>query len=348
MSPEAGGAAEPRSAAGADDDESRPAVAEFLRYLALERGLSPNTVRAYRRDLGDLCEFLTDHQGGSGWEWGELDRLDIRSFLGFLEGRGLARSSVIRKLSAVRSFYRFLHRTGRVEANPARAVRTPRGERKLPGYLTAPQAEELFEWLEADAAARGDFVGLRNRALIELTYSSGLRLAEVQQLDRQDLDLNARQVRVTGKGDKERVVPVGRKAVEAVREYLRVLAEEGPAHRPEEEPEGEGRGEGGRHGGREGGLPRVPLFLSVRGGRLSRRQIQRAVRETLDRVAEGQDLSTHSLRHSFATHLLDGGADLMAVKELLGHASLSTTRVYTHTSIEQLRRVYRRAHPRAE
>lgn len=302
-------------------------------------------MRAYRRDLEDLCEFLAGHQGGSGWEWGELDRLDIRSFLGFLEGRGLARSSVIRKLSAVRSFYRFLHRTGRVEANPARAVRTPRGERKLPGYLTAPQAEELFEWLAADTAARGGFVALRNRALIELTYSCGLRLAEVQQLDRQDLDLNARQVRVTGKGDKERVVPVGRKAVEAVREYLGVLAEEGPEHHP---GEGESEGEGGQEGGREGGLPRVPLFLSVRGGRLSRRQIQRAVRETLDRVAEGQDLSTHSLRHSFATHLLDGGADLMAVKELLGHASLSTTRVYTHTSIEQLRRVYRRAHPRAE
>jgi len=323
-------------------------VRDFLRYVGKERGLSPNTVEAYRRDLDDFTGFLVDYLGDDDPDFAGVDRLAIRSFLGWLEDRGLKRTTVVRKLSAVRSFYRFLHRTDRVDHNPASRVRTPRLPRELPGYLTGSQAEELFDVVQRHAEEDGGLVALRNRALLELVYSSGLRLAEAHQLDRQDLDLSAGQVRVLGKGDRERVVPVGRKAAESLREYLELRDREGPEVSgdgdavPDASPEREDRS------GRRTGVPRVPLFVSVRGGRLSRRQMQRAVSELLDRVSEGVGLSTHSLRHSFATHLLDRGADLMAVKELLGHASLSTTRIYTHTSIEQLQRVYEQAHPRAD
>lgn len=326
----------------------RSAVRDFLRYIGKERGLSPNTVEAYRRDLDDFTEFLSAYMGEDDPDWGEVDRLAIRSFLGWLEDRDLKRTTVVRKLSAVRSFYRFLHRTDRVDGNPAARVRTPRLPRELPGYLTGAQAEELFEWVERHAEEDGGLVALRNRALLELIYSSGLRLAEAQQLDRQDLDLSTGQVRVLGKGDRERVVPVGEEAADSLRAYLEVRDREGPevsgdaAPVPDAPPEREDRD------GRATGVPRVPLFVSVRGGRLSRRQMQRAVSELLEKVSDGVGLSTHSLRHSFATHLLDRGADLMAVKELLGHASLSTTRIYTHTSIEQLQRVYEQAHPRAD
>ncbi len=327
---------------------SRSAVRDFLRYIGKERGLSPNTVDAYGRDLDDFSEFLVDYLGEDDPDWGDVDRLAIRSFLGWLEDRGLKRNSVVRKLSAVRSFFRFLHRTDRVEANPAARVRTPRQPRDLPGYLTGSQAEELFEWVERHAEEDGGLVALRNRALLELIYSSGLRLAEAQQLDRQDLDLPTGQVRVLGKGEKERVVPVGEKAADSLRAYLEVRDRRGPEVEPGAAPRREASPEREDRDGRTAGVPRVPLFVSVRGGRLSRRQMQRAVTRLLDEVSEGVGLSTHSLRHSFATHLLDRGADLMAVKELLGHASLSTTRVYTHTSIEQLQRVYDQAHPRAE
>lgn len=325
----------------AGEEGLRPAVREFLDYLEKERGLAANTVKAYRRDLRQLTRFLTGYLGRGDFQWQQVDRLAIRSFLGHLEGRGLKRSTLGRKLSAVRSFYRFLHRTDRVERNPGRLIRTPRAGRSLPGYLTRDQAEQLFRWIEDRARREGGFLAYRNWALLELLYSSGLRLSEVQQLDRQDLDLRGGEVRVTGKGDKERIVPVGEKATEALRGYLGLLDDSALAR-------GGNRPGRGGESPEEQGPPRAPLFVSRQGGRLSRRQIQRAVGEALEEVARGEGLSTHALRHSFATHLLDAGADLMAVKELLGHASLSTTRIYTHTSVEQLRRVYEQAHPRGE
>lgn len=311
--------------------EGREAVRDFLRYAEKERLLSPHTVSGYRRDLREFEEFLGGHLGTRAWSWPEIDRQAIRAYLGELDRRGLARSTMSRKLSAVRALFRFLHRTGRVASSPARLVRSPKRERTLPGHLSADQASRLFDLLAERAAGDGGFLALRNRALLELLYSCGLRLAEVQQLDLQELDLAGRQVRVMGKGRKERIVPVGRPAVEALRAYL-------PARSERARP----RSDGGKD------MPRLPAFVSIRGTRLSRRQIQRAVTGTLDAVARGERLSTHALRHSFATHMLDGGADLVAVKELLGHASLSTTRIYTHTSRERLKRVYRRAHPRAE
>lgn len=311
---------------------------DFLRYAALERRLSPHTVAAYRRDLDQFERFQDDYVGHADWSWLGVDRLAIRSFLGWLEARGLRRSTIQRKLSALRAFYGFLHRTEVVQSNPARLVRAPRRERDLPGYLTRERADALFELLMRDARTRGTAVAVRRWALVELVYSCGLRLAEVQALDVGDVDLSGRSVRALGKGDKERIVPLGSRAVKALNAYMATRTDLATSS-----------GEPRRRG--EGGEPRpmradVPLFLSVRGGRLSRRQIQRTVTEALRLAAGGERLSTHSLRHTFATHLLDGGADLVSVKEMLGHASLSTTRVYTHTSVERLKDVHARAHPR--
>lgn len=309
------------------DDRLRD-IADFVRYTEKERMLSARTVDAYRRDLLQCWRFLNGHLD-PGWRWESVDRVDIRSFLGHLDARGLKRSSISRKLSSVRAFFRFLHRTERVSHNPARLVRASRRRRALPGYLSERQAERLFSSLRQRAGADGGMLARRDLAILELLYSSGLRLAELQQLDLQDVEPRTGQVRVRGKGRKERIVPVGREAAEALEGYL-------AARRSRSMPSG------------GGGWPRAPLFLSRRGDRLSRRQIQRTVSRALALVSEDGDLSTHSLRHSFATHLMDRGADLVAVKEMLGHASLSTTRIYTHTSVERLRRTYRLAHPRAE
>jgi len=302
-------------------------VVGFLAYVRKERRLSAHTEAAYRRDLEDFGAFLVGHMESADWDWSDVDRLDIRSWLGELEGRGLKRSTVARKLSAVRALYRFLHRTDVVSHNPARLIRTPRKRQELPGYLTRGQAEVLFELLESYAT--GDRpLAVRDRAMIEVIYSCGLRLAEIQGLDDADLDLDRGLVKVLGKGGKERIVPVGARACEAVSDYL--------ARRHEvssrELAPGEGR----------------PLFVSRRGTRISRRQIQRSVGAWLAWAADGEGLSVHALRHTFATHMLDAGADLMAVKELLGHSSLSTTRIYTHTSRERLVKAYRQAHPRAD
>jgi len=302
-------------------------VVGYLAYVRKERRLSAHTEAAYRRDLEDFGAFLVGHMESADWDWSDVDRLDMRSWLGELEGRGLKRSTVARKLSAVRAFYRFLHRTDVVSHNPARLIRTPRQRQELPGYLTRGQAEVLFELLESYAT--GDRpLAVRDRAMIEVIYSCGLRLAEIQGLDDADLDLDRGLVKVLGKGGKERIVPVGARACEAVSDYL--------ARRHEvssrELAPGEGR----------------PLFVSRRGTRISRRQIQRSVGAWLACAADGEGLSVHALRHTFATHMLDAGADLMAVKELLGHSSLSTTRIYTHTSRERLVKAYRQAHPRAD
>ncbi len=316
-------------------------VDDFLRYAQSERGLSAHTVAAYRRDLSELIDFLRGYLGASNWSWDAIDRLAIRSFLGSLQERGLKRATIARKLSSTRAFFRFLHRTDSISHNPARLVRSPKRGRTLPGYLSQVQADDLFVALKARADHQGGFLAARDRALIELIYSAGLRLAEVVGLDLQGVDLRGRQVRVTGKGRKERIVPFGAPASEAIRAYLPERRRRVEARQRREAEAAEAAG------ARPPAALEAPLFVSRRGRRLSRRQIQRRVGQLLEEVAAGEGLSVHALRHSFATHLMDNGADLVAVKELLGHASLSTTRIYTHTSTDKLRRVYGRAHPRA-
>lgn len=299
-------------------------VDDFIRHIADGRQLSPHTVAAYRQDLAELMRFLDGYYDSESWTWGGVDRIALRAFLGHLSGQGRARRTIARKLSAVRSFYRFLHREELVEANPARAIRSPKLERHLPAWLARGELDRLFQAAET-RAAENSFTGTRDLAILETFYATGMRLSELHLLDMADLDLVADQVRVRGKGRKERIVPLGRAAVTALRRYELRRAEV------------VARTDGDRRA----------VFLSLRGRRLSRRAIQLIVRHLLDQACDDADLSTHSLRHSFATHLLDAGADLLAVKELLGHASLSTTRIYTHTTRERLKRVYERAHPRA-
>jgi integrase/recombinase XerC len=296
---------------------------EFLRVIADARQLSPHTVAAYRRDLTELAAFLDRYFDGSEWTWPGVDRLALRAFLGELSRRGRARRTLARKLSAVRSFFRFLHREEYIDANPARAVRAPKLDRPLPAWLTRGEVESLFA-AASNRAAEGNFAATRDLAMLELFYSTGMRLSELQGIDMADLDLVGDQVKVRGKGRKERILPLGRAATTALRRYeLR-------------------RAQQLRSGG-----DRNAVFLSARGSRISVRQIQNRVRRLLEAACDDAGVSTHALRHTFATHLLDAGADLRAVQELLGHASLSTTTIYTHTSRERMLRVYAQAHPRA-
>lgn len=302
-----------------------PQVEVFLRHLRDERQLSPNTVTAYRKDLADLTEFLSGYLGTRDWHWGDADRLALRSFMGWCTRKGLGRRTVARKLSAARTFFRFLHREGLLEGNPTRAVRAPRTERRLPAHAGRADLDAIFGIAEA-RAAENRLEGTRNLVILEVLYGSGLRLSELHALNLGDLDTRGRKVKVVGKGNKERIVPVTRPALAAVARYLPRRAE------------ALARGAGSDHDA---------LLVNRSGGRLSRRSVQRIVRGFFTEAAGGDDLTVHSLRHSFATHLLDAGADLMAVKELLGHASLSTTRIYTHTSRDRLRRIYEDTHPRA-
>lgn len=315
------------SAPGVAVDDRRVDVSDYLRHLADERQLSPNTVAAYTRDLAELEAFVTEYLAGERWWWGDVDRLTIRGFLGWSRRRGQSRRSVARKLSAVRAFFRFLHVEDRIPANPARALRAPRTERRLPGHLSVPDVRAVFAAAEA-RAAENTVTATRDLVILELLYGSGLRLSELHGLDLASVDRNRRLVRVRGKGDKERIVPVTDAAVRAIGRYepRRVEATRGTPYSV--------------HGG--------ALLVNRRGGRLSRRSIQEAVRRSLEDASTASGLSAHALRHSFATHLLEEGADLMAVKELLGHVSLTTTRIYTHTTKERLLRVYREAHPRTE
>ncbi len=295
-------------------------LAEYLEHLSKERQVSPHTVKAYQRDLEGFVEFCGRHYGGD-WSWERVDRQGLRAFLGELQRRGLTKRSAARALSALRSFYRYLQVHHGMEANPARSTRIPKLDRRLPTWMERAQTDALFHNAES-AAGTGEFGALRDYAMLELFYSSGLRLAELAGLP--DLDLLSDQVKVRGKGRKERIVPVGSKAVQVLRRYLE------------------------RRGELRSGKPadRRAVFVNQRGGRLTARSIQRAMHRLFDGV-DGDRLRVHSIRHTFATHLLDAGADLRAVQELLGHASLSTTQIYTHTSVERLKKVYQQAHPRA-
>lgn len=306
----------------------RPEVAEFLIYLEKERNDSPNTVRAYGRDLAQAQAFLDDYYGGaSNWKWPGVDRLALRSFMGELQRRGLSNRSIARAMSVLRTFYRFLGTRFGIEENPAKSVRLPKLEKRLPPVMDRAQTDALFQYAEA-LAERGGFEGARNLAILELFYAAGIRLSELAGLNVGDLDLVSEQVKVRGKGRKERIVPIGGHASRALRRYYEFRDD--------------------MLAGKKGkGVDRRAVFLSRRRTRLGPRSIQRLVRDYLRAAAGDVGLRVHSLRHSFATHLLDAGADLRAVQELLGHASLSTTQVYTHTSMARLKQVYHQAHPRA-
>ena len=295
---------------------------EFIAFLEKERNDSPHTVKAYARDLEAFAAFCQDYYGGP-WSWAGVDRLAVRGFLAAEQRRGLAKRSVARALSALRTFYRFLNATRGLEVNPARAARTPKLEKTLPTWLGKAEMEMLFADAEARAAA-GGFRELRDLAMLELFYSTGMRLSELAGLNDPDVDLVSDQAKLRGKGKKERIVPVGSHAASALRTYLQVRDNFAT-----------------QRGGNR------PMFVNMRGKRITTRGVQLAMKRLFDTLSRGKELHVHTLRHSFATHLLDAGADLRSVQELLGHASLGTTQVYTHTSVERLKKVYQQAHPRA-
>lgn len=298
-------------------------IERFVATVGAERNLSRGTLSAYRSDLGQLAEFARRALGREEISPGMIDGAVVRRFLSDLMARGRSRRSIERKLSTIRVFFRYLVEEGVVEANPAAALRGPRRGRTLPTFLSEEAAARVVE-----AASGTDVLSGRDRAILEVLYGGGVRAGELVALDVGDLDLPKGLVRVWGKGGKERVVPVGRAACGALRRYLALRPElaEGPGGTGKDEP---------------------ALFLSRRGRRLTTRSIQRLVKKYL-MIAVGQtDASPHTLRHSFATHLLDRGADIRAVKELLGHESLSTTQVYTHLTTDRIKRAYRQAHPRA-
>jgi integrase/recombinase XerC len=285
-------------------------VPAFLHYLAAERGASPHTLRSYAGDLAELQGYLrTARVAGVA----DADARTLRSYLAWLHGRGLAKSSIARKLATMRSCFRFLARRGMVATNPARQVASPRLPKRLPTFLPKDESKELLDAPVEDSAA-----GRRDRALLELLYASGLRVAECCGLDLEDLDRRHGTVRVVGKGRKERMVPVGDAALTALDEYL--------------------DGRGGTGG---------PLFRNPRGGRLTTRSVHRIVRRRAREAGIVRRVTPHTLRHTFATHLLGEGADLRLIQELLGHSRLSTTQRYTHVSPEHLMKVYDAAHPRA-
>ena len=290
-----------------------PDISAFLDHLRIERRLSPRTLEAYRHDLISLDQHRAAREL-PGWD--RLDTQHLRHFIASQHQQGLAPRSLQRLLSAIRSFYRFLQREGRAQQNPALDLRAPKAARPLPRTLDADLATQLL-----DSPGEDDWLGRRDQAMLELFYSSGLRLSELAGLDIADLDLQQGEVRVTGKGNKTRVLPVGRMARRALQDWLSV--------RPASDQAAQ------------------PLFVSQRGSALTPRAIQlRLRRHGVERI--GQHLHPHMLRHSFASHMLESSGDLRAVQELLGHADISTTQIYTHLDFQHLAQVYDQAHPRAK
>lgn len=303
------------------DSALSAAAAEYRRSLQLERGVSPHTLRAYAGDLASLAAFV--EQRGAEPDPSLIDLELLREWVWSLTDAGLAPASLARRVSTVRGFTAWLARTGRAPADAGARLRAPRPDRHLPRVLTRVQVDALLEGLAARAAT-ADPVAVRDLAIVELLYASALRVSELVGLDLSGLDAERRVVRVLGKGDKERVVPYGVPAARAIDDYLR-------------------RGRSALLGD----SPTPALFLGARGGRLSTRAVYGVVAALLAEVPGSGPSGPHAFRHTAATHLLDGGADLRAVQEILGHASLGTTQIYTHVSAERLAAAYRTAHPRA-
>jgi len=297
----------------------RKSIGQFLRYLSAERNASELTLKSYREDLHALAEFLGGEEGVPPHP-AEISTRDLRDYVASLHEAGYARTTVARKLASLRSFFRFGQREGWVDGNPAKALRNPRKTKTLPHFLSTDEVARLLE-----APAKHTPLGVRDRAILETLYSAGLRVSEVVGLNDGDLDLADGLIRVRGKGRRERLAPLGSYAVRAIETWLdrRKLADDVPA-----------------------GFD-APVFTNKFGRRLTTRSVGRMLEKYLLQANLDRRTSPHTLRHSFATHLLDRGADIRSVQELLGHKSLVTTQIYTHVSTANLRAAYERAHPRA-
>ncbi|NNJ26880.1 tyrosine recombinase XerC [Alienimonas chondri] len=297
----------------------------FLRHLTVEKQSSEHTVKGYSEDLESLLEFLSEActtlPAGAAAQPGDLTVAVLREYVAYLHACGYAKSTVARRLACLRSFYRFLQRRGEVTSNPAKALRTPRAGRKLPHFLTAEQAAILLETPDPDTKP-----GKRDRAMLETLYSAGLRVAELAGLNLDDWDRDADVLRVRGKGKKERISPIGSHAARALDAWLAVRTVSAKGTKDDH----------------------AAVFLNRFGTRLTTRSVARMLDKHIQVAGLDGKTSPHTLRHSFATHLLDGGADLRSVQELLGHANLTTTQIYTHVSTARLKDTYDAAHPHAQ
>ena len=311
---------------------------EFLEFLKFNRNVSPHTLRAYTTDLEQFVEHVAASRGikPSQVTAESFDTDRVRGFLGDLHDRDLSRASSARHLAALRTFARYLVREGVLREDPTALVGAPRKQQILPAHLATSEMERLLAAPDVSTVA-----GRRDQAILELFYASGLRLSELVGLDLGDINLSSRIARVDGKGGKQRLVPFNRTAAEAIRQMLQ-------DPQPLPVPPRAARRDGTARVSARHAATRHPLFRNLRGGRLTTRSVDRIVRQHVRQAAIAQGISPHALRHTFATHLLQAGADLRAIQELLGHARLSTTQRYTHLDVGRLMDVYRRAHPRAE
>jgi integrase/recombinase XerC len=303
-------------------------AASFMDFLRLNRNVSPHTVDAYRGDVLQFLAFAAAHLQKTDLTTADLDLDLVRAFLGDLHRKRHSRASASRKLSALRTFMRYLKREGWIETDPAALAVSPKREQKVPAMLSVDEMSRLLDMPDASTS-----LGRRDRAILELFYASGLRLSELVGLDLDDMNLNGRMVRVMGKGSKERLVPFTETARKTILEWLkdRAIVRQGALKAQGARPKSQSE----------------PVFVNARGGRLTGRSIQRLVARYVSGCSTRFGISPHALRHSFATHLLERGADLRAIQELLGHVQLSTTQRYTHVNTAQLLEVYRKAHPRA-
>ena len=298
------------------------AIESFIHYLKFQKNCSSHTLKSYSRDLLEFSNYLSGGHKNERVDPALIDHISIRDFLTHLHQKGNSKRSIARKLAAVRSFFKFLFKEGRISSNPARLVRTPRLSQKQPRFLSVSEVEQILKLPDTITD-----LGTRDRAMLELLYGSGLRVSELVQMNVEDIFLCDRLIKVYGKGKKERLIPFGRKAEHALRNYLPRRGALLRRRKTTREPNA--------------------LFLNVRGSRLSARSVQRNLNGYIRKAATLMNVHPHLFRHSFATHLLNNGADLRCIQELLGHESLSTTQQYTHVSIERLLEVYRSTHPKA-
>ena len=300
----------------------QPYIEKYREYLEIERNYSPHTLNAYVSDLLQFSEFVRGAVPGKDVVLENIDHRSIRSFLAHLLDLGISKKSIVRKLAAIRAFFSFLVRLDVLKVNPARSVATPKFSKHLPAFLDEESMSRLMEVPDSSTVK-----GLRDRAILEMLYGTGMRLGELVQLRLGDVDFGNETVRIQGKGGKPRIVPLGRKAREALTAYLKVRQELfGPKTTAED---------------------RKAVFLTLHGRQIYPKAVHLLVSHAIRCVSEVERRSPHVIRHTFATHLLDRGADLRAVKELLGHESLSTTQIYTHVTVNRLKRVYEQAHPKA-
>ena len=300
-------------------------ILKYLQYLKIEKNASEHTIISYENDINQLADFAVRELNieSVDLDAGDIDRLIIRLWLGELTDKGLARNTITRKVASVRSFYKYLFKRGYIDHNPAHLLIVPKKEHRLPKTVRSSEIAAMIDLADLTKPEQ-----IQERAILELLYTTGIRVSELTNLNLTDMDLSRKQITVFGKGNKERSLPLGNKAIEALEDHLKNRQKLFTSKSDND--------------------TKKALFIASEGGRIYPRKVQRIVKEYFMKISEVTQKSPHILRHSFATHLLDAGADIRIIKEFLGHSSLASTQIYTHTSVERLKNIYTQAHPRAK